>query len=131
MTLYPCPRCNGNGKVSFAKHYANGVCFACNGAGKLSASAKSLSDAERTGLELAAHTAEVEARAATPAQRKFLFSLANKAGVSESALVCAANGMRAGYHSPEMTKAEVSKALAMFKDMTPNKIEAACYSKAA
>ena len=27
----PCPKCNGTGYLECFSHYANGVCFCCNG----------------------------------------------------------------------------------------------------
>src|SRR4051812_13317988 len=113
MALYSCPRCNGKGFISGFGHVADGRCFACAGAGKLSASAKSLSEAERAGLEMTAHMEATQARACTDKQERAIGQIARRLGVSPAALVATANGMIAGYHQPEFTKAAVSKAIGM------------------
>ena len=34
VTLYPCLRCNGNGRISVYSNVLGGVCFKCAGTGK-------------------------------------------------------------------------------------------------
>lgn len=131
MALYSCPRCNGKGFIQGFGHVADGRCFACAGAGKLSASAKSLNDAERAGLEYEAHCKEVEARACTEKQERAIGQIARKLGLSPAALVATANGMIAGYHQPEFTKAAVSKAIGMFASMGASEANRLCYPKRA
>lgn len=32
---YPCPRCDGEGKLTMFAHIEHGICFKCNGSGKV------------------------------------------------------------------------------------------------
>ena len=34
-TTFTCGKCDGRGRLNWASHYANGVCFACKGTGNL------------------------------------------------------------------------------------------------
>jgi len=51
MTLatFNCPKCSGTGQVSF-KHIADGCCFLCAGAGKLSTSKANLKRCAKLGM---------------------------------------------------------------------------------
>jgi hypothetical protein len=50
-----CVNCNGKGKLRHFSHYANGICFWCNGSGKLWIDADTTDESEQDILRRAAY----------------------------------------------------------------------------
>lgn len=120
-TTYKCPRCNGTGVITWASHVANGVCFACKGAGKIDTTTAKLDEATRACVAMAQAAEEERARACTYKQAAYLNKIANRAGVADANLLLVAIGRGLNY-DPEFTKEAVSKALDMFGNMDPQKV---------
>lgn len=67
--VFPCPKCNGKGRVSF-KHIADGICFQCSGKGTLSAKERAKAPAAQPATPIN--------QLATADQRRLLSRLAYK-----------------------------------------------------
>ena len=66
MEMFTCPKCEGHGKIGAYSHVMSGVCFKCNGAGKVAQ--KPAAKAQKwvciyAGKELFVKTAKTQAQA--------------------------------------------------------------------
>lgn len=130
-----CGRCDGKGRLGWANHYAEGVCFACGGAGTIEmkredyyrirenadrvAERAAAAAAEEDRLEVLSRDMQLAIRGGgLPAARK-LFT-AHKASVAEltalvTALRCASDDFRFdGHHDFAARLIEASNAVVLY-----------------
>lgn len=104
--LVTCTRCNGSGYVSF-RHIENGKCFACGGAGKLTArKARPFVDPHPTQVVPVAERA-------TDAQWNYLVSLCGDNDATFCRFIKAAGGFMATQRYT--SRATISKAIDLAK----------------